>query len=62
MQSANQPTDKPKNEIELGDQVDQLTDQQCRLALCWLSTLGPSSLDGQALMRALAAVRRIEKS
>ena len=48
------------NEINLGNAVDQLNDNQCRLALCWLSTLGPSSLDGQALLRALAAVRRIE--
>ena len=49
-----------KTEINLGNTVDQLNDNQCRLALCWLSTLGPSSLDGQALLRALAAVRRIE--
>ena len=51
-----------KTEINLGNAVDQLNDNQCRLALCWLNTLGPDSNDGQALLRALAAVRRIEKS
>jgi hypothetical protein len=34
----------------------------CRVTLCWLSTLGPDSEDGRALLRALAAVRRIDKS
>jgi hypothetical protein len=51
-----------KTEIDLGDQVSRPNDHQCRLALCWLSTLGPDSLDGQALLRAIYAVRRIEQA
>jgi hypothetical protein len=46
----------------LATRSTKLNDKQCRLALCWLSTLGPDRLDGQALLRALAGVRRIEAS
>ena len=46
------------SDIELGDIVAMLNDLDCRYALQWLATCGSAHPDGQALLRALAAVER----
>jgi hypothetical protein len=58
MQSANQPTDKPRTEIDPGNQVATLSSCESLYALRWLATIGPDSPYGQALMRSLNAVRQ----
>jgi hypothetical protein len=58
MQSANQPTDKPRTEIDPGNQVATLSSCDSLCALRWLATIGPDSPYGQALMRSLNAVRQ----
>lgn len=45
-------------ETELGDLVSALDDFDCRYALQWLATGGSEHPDGQAVLRALQAVRR----
>ena len=45
-------------ETELGDRVSALNDADCRYALQWLATCGSAHPDGQALLRALDAVKR----
>jgi hypothetical protein len=54
--------EQPITQADLDDQVGALNLIQLRLALHWLATTGPDSEDGRALRRALAAVRRIERS
>lgn len=41
---------------QLMERVSRLTDADCRFALSWLATFGSDEAEGQALLRALAAI------